>query len=160
MGKPLEIHRELLEEFDHSLGVSEYLVGALPGKLWRAGPPGGKARSIAAMAAHMQSVRRTFARMGGAAPEPVLLNRATATQAQAVRAFRQSRGALGRMFRESLERGAGRIQGLPRRTVNLMIYLMEHEAHHRGQISALARALGHRLGREDVMRVWGWKKLP
>jgi uncharacterized damage-inducible protein DinB len=36
---------------------------------------------------------------------------------------------------------------------------VEHEAHHRGQICRLAGALGHRLSADDVMRIWGWKKL-
>ena len=31
--------------------------------------------------------------------------------------------------------------------------------HHRGQICMLARQLGHKISREDVMRLWGWKKL-
>jgi uncharacterized damage-inducible protein DinB len=43
--------------------------------------------------------------------------------------------------------------------VNIMIYLIQHDAHHRGQICALARALGHRLSQDDVMRIWGWKSL-
>jgi hypothetical protein len=44
---------------------------------------------------------------------------------------------------------------MPRRTVNMMIYLIQHDA----QICALARALGHRLSKDDVMRIWGWKSL-
>jgi uncharacterized damage-inducible protein DinB len=158
--KPLDISRELLEEFDHNARVSEYLIGILPEDLWRAAPPGGKARSIAGIVAHMQGVRRTFAKMGGVEPAPVALDRSTVTPAQALPAFRQSRTALNGLFRESLDRGEARIKGLPRRTVNMMIYLIQHDTHHRGQICMMARVLGHRLSSDDVMRIWGWKKLP
>ena len=63
-GRPLSIPAELLEAFEHSGGVSEYLVSVIPDEVWRVDPPSGRGRSIAAIVAHMQSVRRTFARMG------------------------------------------------------------------------------------------------
>jgi hypothetical protein len=63
-GRPLDVASELLEAFVHSGRVTEYLVSVLPDKIWRADPPSGRGRSIAAIVAHMQSVRRTFARMG------------------------------------------------------------------------------------------------
>ena len=65
-GRPLEVEQELLEAFRRSGRVSEYLVRVLPARVWRAAPPAGRGRSIAAIVAHMQGVRRTFARMGGA----------------------------------------------------------------------------------------------
>ena len=65
-GRPLDVEQELLEAFRQSGRVSEYLVEVLPAALWRTPPPGGRGRSIAAIVAHMQSVRRTFARIGGA----------------------------------------------------------------------------------------------
>jgi uncharacterized damage-inducible protein DinB len=117
-------------------------------------------RSVAAIVAHTQSVRRTFAKMGGAEEPGPSLDRNRSTPAQARRALHQSRDVLSGLFRSALERGQGRVKRMPRRTVNMMLYLAQHEAHHRGQISMLARALGHRLSTEDVMRIWGWKKLP
>ena|SRR5215831_14273457 len=158
--QPLDTTRELLEAFDHSCRVSEYLVSVLPKELWRAEHPGGKQRSIAAMVAHMQSVRRMFAKMGGAQPTPAALDSTSVTPPEARRAFQQSRRALSSLFRESLHRGEARIRGMPRRTVNMMLYLIQHDTHHRGQMCMLARALGHRLSKDDVMRVWGWKRLP
>lgn len=158
-GAPLDLERELLEAFEHCGRVSEYLVGVLPPALWRAKPPGGSGRTIAAIVAHMQSVRRTFAKMGGARPSP-LLDRARSTPAQAQRALRRNTDALVGLFRTSLARGNARVQGLPRRTVNMATYLMQHDAHHRGQICRLARELGHEFPQDDVMRIWGWKKLP
>jgi uncharacterized damage-inducible protein DinB len=157
--RPLDAGRELLEAFEHSARVTEYLVAALPRRLWRVAPPAGEGRSIAAIVAHMQSVRRAFAKMGGA-PPITSLDRALSTHAQARRALRESRVALTSLFSGALARGDARVKGMPRRVVNMMVYLVQHDAHHRGQISTLARTLGHRFSTDDANRIWGWKKLP
>lgn len=157
--QPLQPKQELLEAFDHAFRVSEHLIGILPSELWKAQPAGWEGRSIAAIVAHMQSVRRTFAKMGGAKPVPSSLDRTRSTPAAARRALEQSRRALSGLFAESLARDEARVKGMPRRTANMMLYLVQHDTHHRGQITMLARALGHRLPKDDVMRIWGWKKL-
>jgi uncharacterized damage-inducible protein DinB len=46
---------------------------------------------------------------------------------------------------------------MPRRAVNMLAYLIQHDAHHRGQICVFARDLGHEFKSEDTMRIWGWK---
>lgn len=158
--KPFDFEQELLEAFEHSFRVTEYLVQAVPPAIWNAEPPGGKVRSIAAIVTHLQSVRRMFAKMGGADPVPPALDRTRSAPDEARRAMEQSRGALVTLFRGSLERGEPRVKKMGRRTADMLIYLVQHEAHHRGQICILARALGHRLSKEDVMRMWGWKRLP
>jgi len=159
-GRPLEVERELLEAFRQSGLVSEYLVGVLPTALWRVAPPSGRGRSIAAIVAHMQSVRRTFARMGGARPGPPSLDRQRSTRVQAQRALRQSTEDLTHLFETAIAARRARVKGMPRRVVNMLAYLMQHDAHHRGQICGLARDLGHEFRSEDTMRVWGWKALP
>ena len=159
VAQPLDPGRELLAAFEHSCRVSEYVVDVLPSHVWRPDPPDSRGRSIAAIVAHIQSVRRTFAKMGGARPIPPALDRARSTPADARRRLRLSREALMTLFRDALTQGRPRVKGMPRRTVNMMIYLIQHDAHHRGQICALARALGHRLSKDDVMRIWGWKSL-
>jgi uncharacterized damage-inducible protein DinB len=157
--QPADVERELLDNFDHGLHVSEHLIAVLPGRLWHAAPPGGDGRSISAIVAHMQSIRRTFAKMGGADPALASLDRSSSTPADARRALQESREALMQLFGTALAEGRPRVKGMPRRTVNMMLYVLQHDAHHRGQISMLARELGHRLSSEDVMRLWGWKKL-
>ena len=159
-GRPLDVERELLESFRLSGRVNEYLVGALPASLWRAAPPTGRGRSIAAIVTHMQGVRRMFARMGGAQPGPPSLDRQSSTQAQARRALRQSTDDLAELFEIAIAARRARVKGMPRRAINMLAYLMQHDAHHRGQICALARDLGHEFRSEDTMRIWGWKALP
>jgi uncharacterized damage-inducible protein DinB len=158
-GRALDVERELLEEFERSGRVSEYVVRVLPDKIWRTPPPGERGRTIAAMVAHMQSVRRTFARMGGARPGPPSLDRLTSTRAQAQRALRQSTTELVSLFEAAFAARQSRVKGMPRRAVNMLLYLVQHDAHHRGQIFMLAKDLGHEFRSEEVMRVWGWKAL-
>ena len=111
--QPLDPRRELLEAFEYRCRVSEYLVDVLPARLWRPGPPANKGRSIAAIVAHIQSVRRTFAKMGGARPTPAALDRARSTPDDARRGLRQSREALMTLFREVLAQGRPRVKGCP-----------------------------------------------
>ena len=158
-GRPLEVEQELLEAFRHSGLVNEYLVTVLPDAIWRLPPPSGRGRSIAAIVAHMQGVRRTFARLGGARPGPASLDRNRVTRAQAARAFRQSTRDLAGLFERAIAAQQPRVKGMPRRVVNMLVYLIQHDAHHRGQICALARDLGHEFRGEDTMRLWGWKAL-
>ena len=107
----------------------------------------------------MQSVRRTFARMGGARPGPPSLDRLTCTRAQAQRALRQSTADFAALFEAALAARKSRVKGMPRRVVNMLLYVVQHDAHHRGQIFMIAKSLGHEFRSEDVMRVWGWKAL-
>jgi uncharacterized damage-inducible protein DinB len=158
-GRPLDVEVELLEAFRQCGLVSEYLVSVLPDTLWRAAPASRRGRSMAAIVAHMQSVRRTFARMGGARPGPPSLDRNRVTPAQARRALRQSTTDLARLFEAAIAARQARVKGMPRRVVNMLAYLMQHDAHHRGQICTLARDLGHEFRSEEIMRIWGWKGL-
>lgn len=159
-GRPLDVERELLDEFVHNGRVNEYLIRVLPEAIWRAAPPGGRGRTIAAIVAHMQSVRRTFARMGGARPGPASLDRLTVTRTEARRALRQSTADLTVLFETAIAARQARVKGMPRRVVNMLVYLIQHDAHHRGQIFMAAKDLGHHFDPRDVTRVWGWSSLP
>ena len=158
-GRLLDVEGELVEAFQKNGLVTEYVLDVIPWRFWRADPPGGRGRTIAAIAAHMQSVRRTFARLGGADPGPPSLDRLTVTQAQAKKAIRQSTKQLATMFESAFRERRARVKGMPRRAVDMLTYLIQHDAHHRGQICTLARDLGHEFSGSDVMRIWGWKAL-
>lgn len=158
-GRELAPADELLEAFEQCGRVTEYLLSVIPAQIWESDPPAGRGRSIRTIAAHMHSVRRTFARMGGARGVAPPLGRKAFTKADVERALGRTNAALTALFRTHLAEGHGRIKGMPRRTVNMIAYLMQHDAHHRGQIASLARDLGHEFTGDDVMRMWGWKKM-
>ena len=158
-GRALDVGRELLDEFERNGRVNEYLVRVLPDAIWHTPPPSNRGRTIAAIVTHMQGVRRTFARMGGARPGSPSLDRRTVTRTQAQRALRQSTSDLVGLFESAFASGQARVKGMPRRAVNMLMYLTQHDAHHRGQIFMLAKDLGHEFRSEDVMRVWGWKSI-
>ena len=82
------------------------------------------------------------------------------TPEQARRAFRQSTEDLARLFESAIKLRRARVKGMPRRAVDMLAYLMQHDAHHRGQICMLARDLGHSFSGDDKMRIWGWKAIP
>jgi uncharacterized damage-inducible protein DinB len=46
------------------------------------------------------------------------------------------------------------------RSTRAQAYLMQHDAHHRGQIVTLAKDLGYEFRSEDMTRLWGWRALP
>lgn len=159
-GRPLDIELELLEAFRENGRINEYLVGVLPAALWFVKPEQGRGRSLAHIAAHMQSVRRTLARLGGAMPGPPTLDRLRSTQKDAARALGESTAILAALFETALRQKRVRVKGMPRRIVSQMFYLIQHDAHHRGQMCTLARDLGHDFSTDDKMRFWGWKALP
>ena len=160
-GRPLDVVQELLEAFRRSGAVNAYLIGAIPDAIWRAAPPGrSRGRTIAAIVAHIQGVRRTFARMGGARPGPPSLDRRLVTPDQARQAMTRSTDDLARLFEAALNAGRARVAGQPRRVVDMLVYLIQHDAHHRGQITMIARDLGHDFTGDDTMRIWGWKAMP
>jgi uncharacterized damage-inducible protein DinB len=158
-GRPLEVEQELIEAFKRSCEATEYLVRVLPVAIWRMPNPGGRGRTIAAVVAHIQGVRRTFARMGGVRPGPPSLDRQRVTPQEAVRALRQSAADLAGLFESTLASRHARVKGQPRRVIDMLTYLMQHDAHHRGQLCMLAKALGHEFSGADIMRLWGWKRL-
>lgn len=140
--------------------VNEFLVGALPGDLWDAPSPSAGGRSIGEIVAHLLATHRRLAALAaderaGAPDAPEVT-----TPDEALAALRASREALASAFERALARGEGTAGALPRRIVDTVTYLMQHDAHHRGQITRQARELGHPLQRDDVLRLFGWLELP
>ena len=146
----------LLTSFDTNDRINHYMIENLPAEAWRAEPPEGKGRTIAAIVAHMHNVRVMWlkaAAKGSKIPEQ--LDRASVTPAQATKALEQSRTALSAVLKSALE-SDGRIKGFRPDVAGFFGYLIAHDAHHRGQVCMLARQVGHPLPQKAMFGMWEW----
>jgi len=146
----------LLNAFNTNNRINQYLIDNIPAAAWRAKPPDGKGRTIAAIVAHMHNVRIMWLKVAAKGSKiPEQLDRATVTPGQAMRAVEQSRLALSVVISGALETD-GRIKGFRPDVASFLGYLLAHDAHHRGQIAMLARQVGHPLPQKVMFGMWEW----
>ncbi len=146
----------LLNAFNTNNRINQYLIDAVPPSAWRAQPPDGKGRTIAAIVAHMHNVRVMWLKAAARDSHiPAPLDRTKVTPAQALRALEQSRLALSVLISRALGTD-GRIKGFRPDVAGFLGYLIAHDAHHRGQIAMLARQLGHPLPQKIMFGMWEW----
>lgn len=150
-----QIPQALLNAFDTNNRINQYLIENLPPAAWREKPPDGRGRTIAAIVAHMHNVRVMWLKAAKAEEIPAQLDRATVTPAQAVHALEASRAALRAIMTRALESN-GRIKGFRPDVAGFLGYLIAHDAHHRGQITMLARQLGQPLPTKAMFGMWEW----
>jgi uncharacterized damage-inducible protein DinB len=147
--------------------MNQVLIEHLDLVVWRAKPPG-KVRTIAAIFTHMHNVRSKWIRL--TAPHlkvPPLLNRAHCTPQQARAGLAESAACCVEMLAEALGGDGGRVEKFRRDGwaqpwpvgVEMLCYMLSHEAHHRGQVCMLAHQLGFPLPHEAGDGIWNWEKL-
>jgi uncharacterized damage-inducible protein DinB len=90
---------------------------------------------------------------------PEKLDPDTVTQAQAIKAHRESHAALREVLEKSMNT-TGRISGFPPDVARFHSYLIAHDAHHRGQISMLARFSGNPISQKTMFGLWEWNRKP
>ena len=134
---------------------------------WKAKPPG-DVRTIAAIFTHMHNVRCKWIRL--TAPHlkvPSQLNRANCTPQQARTALAESASRCAEMLDEALGGRSPRIEAFRRDGwakpwpvgMEMLCYMISHEAHHRGQVCMLAHQLGFPLPNKVMSEIWDWEKL-
>ena len=157
---PFVLSDALLRAFDINQRINEYLLyEGLSDAAWSAEPPGGKGRTIRAIAAHMHNVRGMWLKATGAAVVTAKLDKDSCTRAQAIKALTASHAALREVLEQSLSADAsqqGKIKGFKPDVAAFVGYLIAHDAHHRGQISMLARQVGHAVPQKVMFGVWEW----
>jgi uncharacterized damage-inducible protein DinB len=147
--------------------INQMLIEDLDPAAWRAKPPG-NVRTIAAIFTHMHNVRTKWVRL--TAPHlkvPTQLNRTHCTPQQARERLAESAARCTDMLAEALGDSGGRIEKFHRDGwaqpwpvgVEMLCYMVAHEAHHRGQVCMLAHQLGFPLQNEMTSAMWSWEKL-
>ena len=162
-----QLGRSAVQTFAANDRINQLLIENLDPAAWRAKPPG-KGRPIAAIFTHMHNVRTKWIRL--TAPHlkvPTQLNRAHCTPQQARAALAESAARCMEMLDEALGDDCGRIKnfrsdGWARPMpvgLEMLCYMLSHEAHHRGQVCMLAHQLGFPLPKEVAYGIWNWQKL-
>ena len=179
MAKPqLKAHTQLgsaaVQIFAANDRMNQRLIEHLDPAAWKSKPPAkspANVRTIAAIFTHMHNVRTKWIRL--TAPHlkiPLQLNRAHCTQSQARAALAESAARCTEMFVEALGDSGqigGRIQTFRRDGwapawpvgLEMLCYMLAHEAHHRGQVCMLAHQLGFPLPHKVGDGIWNWEKL-
>jgi uncharacterized damage-inducible protein DinB len=144
--------------------MNQLLIEHLHPQAWLAKPAGG-VRGIAAIFTHIHNVRTKWIRLS--APHlkvPTRLSRAHCTPQQACAALADSASRCQDMLADAF---GGRVEAFVRDGwaqpwppgVEMLCYMIAHEAHHRGQVCLLAHQLGFRLPNKVTAQMWNWEKL-
>ena len=87
---------------------------------------------------------------------PAKLEGEAITKAAVRKSLGESALALRAVIREAAQTEEGRIRDFKPNVAHFVAYLISHEAHHRGQITQLARALGHAVDQKTMFGMWQW----
>lgn len=153
---PFQLVPALLQAYATNDRINQYLLDHLPEQAWRTPPVGGKGRDIASIVVHMHSVRLMWLKAAGyAGALPSKLEGRTISRNEAKEAMQASAQALQELLAAALA-SDGRIRGFKPDVAGFLAYLLTHNAHHRGQITQLARQLGHALPQAAMFGLWEW----
>jgi uncharacterized damage-inducible protein DinB len=170
-----QLGRAAVQIFAANERMNQMLIEHLDPAAWRAKPPGkNKVRTIAAIFTHMHNVRCKWVRLTAPHLKGLRqLNRAHCTPQQARAGLAESAARCAEMLAEALggcEGGCdneGRVEKFLRDGwarpwpvgVEMLCYMLSHEAHHRGQVCMLAHQLGFPLPNKVASGIWNWEKL-
>jgi uncharacterized damage-inducible protein DinB len=172
-----QLGRAAVQIFAANDRMNQVLIEHLDPAAWRAEPPAkppgktrtpGRTKNIAAIFTHMHNVRTKWVRL--TAPHlkvPPQLNRAHCTPQQARAGLAESAARCTEMLAEALGANGGSIKKFRRDGwapawpvgVEMLCYMLAHEAHHRGQVCMLAHQLGFPFPHEVSDGIWNWEKL-
>lgn len=165
---PVDFRQALLETYAVNDRMNQLILEHLDARAWRAKPPGRNARTIAAIFTHVHNIRRKWLRLSAPHIElPAQLDRARCTPPQARAALKQSALRCSEMLAEALGGSEGRVKQFRRdgwarpwpTGAAMFVYMIQHDAHHRGQVSMMAHQLGFPLPDKVITGIWCWEKL-
>ncbi|GAC1638874.1 MAG: hypothetical protein NVS9B14_19670 [Candidatus Acidiferrum sp.] len=152
--------RGLLNAFLINEQANQLLLKNLDVAAWHSATPTGKGRTIAAMAAHLHNVRLMWlAAADKSAKLPAKLDGEKASAEEVSEALTKSAAAIRKLIEKGLADPAARVPNFKPDVAAFAGYLIAHDAHHRGQITMLARQLGHPVASKASFGLWEWGTL-
>lgn len=157
---PFDVKKSVLAAFLINEEANQLLLKSLEKAAWKALPPSGKGRGIAAIAAHLHNVRLMWlAAAAKGAKLPPKLDGEKATPEEVSEALTSSAAAIQKLLEKGLADPAGRVPNFKPDVIAFAGYLIAHDAHHRGQIAMLARQAGHPVPAKISFGLWEWGTL-
>jgi len=156
----LDFKKSLIESFAINEQANQLLLSNIADAAWQTPPPSGKGRSIGAIASHIHHVRLMWlsaSDKSGKYPSKLDPDKATRSQVQA--ALKSSAAAITCLLEKALQDPAGKVPNFKPNVVAFVGYLIAHDSHHRGQITMLARQVGHALPAQTGFGLWEWGSL-
>ncbi len=163
---PPDPYQVLLETYSVNERMNQLLLEHLDPRAWRAKAPGSGGRTIAAIFAHMHNIRCKWLRLS--TPHRELwsrLDRARCTQEQVRAALAESAQRCAEMLASALSSRPGKKflrDGWARpwpAGAAMVVYMIAHDTHHRGQVCMLAQQLGSPLPAKVDAGIWNWERL-
>jgi len=161
------LQASLLSAWQTNNRVTVHLIEHLPAMLWDVAVPGIPRRTIRAIAAHLHNARcswiKTLGREHGI-PTPSRVDHRHVTRRQLVAALKRSSSGMEALLELGFAAG-GQVppskgyvwRNLSLDVAHVLTYFVAHEAHHRGQITMVARQMGQRLPTATSAGLWQWK---
>jgi uncharacterized damage-inducible protein DinB len=163
-----DLRNTLFDTWRTNNRVTVFFVEHLPPELWTAAIPGAPRRTIGMLAGHLHNARCMWIKTLGqelGVTVPRSVDRRRAGRKQLVPALERSSRGILRLLTLGCEHG-GKVprastytwRNLPLDVGHVLAYFVAHEAHHRGQVVLVARALGYRLPSAVTAGLWQWTK--
>jgi uncharacterized damage-inducible protein DinB len=158
----------LVESYAVNERMNQMVLEHLDPAAWRAKLPESKGRTIAAIFAHVHNVRRKWLRLS--APHlklPASLDHARCTQKQVRTALVESGARCSEMLADAFSGPQSQVEVFHRdgwakpwpSGASMVVYMVSHDAHHRGQVCMLAHQLGFPLPMKSMSGIWAWERL-
>lgn len=159
--------RDAADVFAANERMNQMVMEHLAPEIWTAKPPG-NVRTIAAIFTHMHNMRCKWVRLS--APHikiPKELKRTRCTPEQARAGLAESAACCEQMLVEALDTTSRHVPKFLRdgwarpwpAGMEMLCYILMHEAHHRGQVCMLAHQLESPLPVNVMAGMWNWEKI-
>jgi len=156
----IDFKKSLVETFAINEKANQLLLNSIAEAAWQAPPPSGKGRSVGAIAVHIHHVRLMWleaAEKNGKHRAKLDADKARKAKVQA--ALKASATAISALLEKALDDPAGKVPHFKPDVVAFGGYLIAHDSHHRGQITMLARRVGHTVPTQAGFGLWEWGSL-